>query len=199
MKMVKNLLIGIVVFLIAIAGARAADLPVKAKPVQYAKICRLYGAGFYGIPGSDMCLKMGGWVRFEIGENYNGNFLFNPITNNLQDRSTNDMVWRSRGYITVDARNRSEYGTIRSYIAIGLSTNSVGLDTAANTFSSNRAFIQWAGFTAGLARSFFDFYSGSALQYSDGVPNSNVDDMVGWCWPIPRSLTEVFPAPFRPK
>ena len=49
------------------AGAQAADLPVKAKPVEYVKICSLYGVGFYYIPGTDMCIKIGGWVRAEYG------------------------------------------------------------------------------------------------------------------------------------
>src|SRR6185437_3910931 len=52
MKMVKSLLLGTAAGLVAIAGAQAADLPVKAKPVQYVKICSLYGAGFYYIPGT---------------------------------------------------------------------------------------------------------------------------------------------------
>jgi hypothetical protein len=44
-------------------GAQAADLPVKAKAVQYVKICSLYGAGFYYIPGTDTCIKLGGYVQ----------------------------------------------------------------------------------------------------------------------------------------
>src|SRR6185295_17270048 len=46
MKMVKSLLLGSAAGLVAVAGAQAADLPVKAKPVQYVKICTLYGAGY---------------------------------------------------------------------------------------------------------------------------------------------------------
>ncbi|HZP75785.1 MAG TPA: porin, partial [Pseudolabrys sp.] len=67
MKMVKSLLLGSAAGLVAMAGAQAADLPVKAKPVQYVKICSLYGAGFFYIPGSDTCLKIGGYVRTEGG------------------------------------------------------------------------------------------------------------------------------------
>ena len=37
-----------------------------------------------------------------------------------------------------------------------------------NTFSANRAFVQWAGFTAGLSRSFYDFYNAAALNYRAG-------------------------------
>ena len=77
MKMVKSLLLGTAAGLVAIAGAQAADLPVKAKPVQYVKICSLYGAGFYYIPGTDTCLKIGGYVRAEM--NFNANGSFNPF------------------------------------------------------------------------------------------------------------------------
>ncbi|SDI27060.1 Porin subfamily protein, partial [Bradyrhizobium sp. Rc2d] len=51
MKLVKSLLLGSAAGLIAVGGAQAADLPVKAKAVEYVKICSLYGAGFYYIPG----------------------------------------------------------------------------------------------------------------------------------------------------
>ena len=58
MKMVKSLLLGSAAGIVAIAGAQAADLPVKAKPVEYVKVCSLYGAGFYYMPGTDICLKI---------------------------------------------------------------------------------------------------------------------------------------------
>ena len=60
MNTVKTLLLGTAAGLVAVAGAQAADMPVKAAPVQYVKICSLYGDGFYYIPGTDTCLKLGG-------------------------------------------------------------------------------------------------------------------------------------------
>src|SRR5262245_10037856 len=63
MKMMNNLLLGSAAGFVAITGAQAADLPVKAKPVEYVKICSLYGVGFYYIPGTDMCLTIGGYAR----------------------------------------------------------------------------------------------------------------------------------------
>ncbi|MGE3245791.1 MAG: porin, partial [Beijerinckiaceae bacterium] len=54
----------------ALAGgsALAADLPSrKAASVEYVKICDVYGRGFYYIPGTNTCLKVGGRVRFELG------------------------------------------------------------------------------------------------------------------------------------
>src|SRR5262249_42935585 len=161
--------------LVAVAGAQAADLPVKAKPVQYVKICTLYGVGFYYIPGTDMCLKIGGYVRAEYAWGVNGSSVL-VVPGDVNNRQTNNNWWRIRGYITADARNQTEYGTVRAYIAVGLSTNTLGFDGASNQFDANRAFIQWAGFTFGRAQSFFDFYSQAAVGYLGFAPNSDTGD-----------------------
>ena len=69
MKLVKSLLLGSAAVLAAVAVAEAADLPVKkaavVAPVNYVKICDAYGSGFFYIPGTDTCLKVGGYVRAE--------------------------------------------------------------------------------------------------------------------------------------
>ena len=65
MRMIKSLLLGSAAGLVAVAGAQAADLPVKAKPVEYVKVCSLYGAGFWYVPGTDTCLKVGSYVRVQ--------------------------------------------------------------------------------------------------------------------------------------
>ena len=71
MKMVKSLILGSAAGLVAMSGAQAADLPVKAKAVEYVRICSLYGAGFYYIPGTDTCIKLGGYLRVESALNTN--------------------------------------------------------------------------------------------------------------------------------
>ncbi len=65
MKMVKSLILGSAAGLLAMSGAQAADLPLKAKAVEYVRICSLYGAGFFYIPGTDTCIKLGGYLRVE--------------------------------------------------------------------------------------------------------------------------------------
>src|SRR6201986_612986 len=70
MKMVKSLILGSATALVAMSGAQAADLPVKAKAVEYVRICFLYGAGFYYIPGTDTCIKIGGYLR--VDTTFNG-------------------------------------------------------------------------------------------------------------------------------
>ena len=65
-----------------------------------------------------------------------------------------------RAMLTADARNQSEYGTIRAYIRIGAVLNNAD----AATFVAERAFIQFAGFTFGQTQSFFDIFSTTELM-----------------------------------
>jgi len=175
MKMVKSLLLGTAAGLVAMSGAQAADLPVKAKPVQYVKICSLYGAGFYYVPGTDLCLKIGGYVRQQVGWGVNGNLTAGGNVGNVDTRATNNFAHRPRGYITADARSQTEYGTVRSYIAVGLSGGAGTNSGGAPVFNANRAFIQFAGFTFGVTQSFFDFYSGPATSFFGGNINPSSD------------------------
>jgi hypothetical protein len=194
MKMVKSLLLGSAASLAAVTAGQAADLPVKAKPVEYVKVCSLYGAGFYYMPGTDLCLKIGGWVRAEAtySSNQTGSLAWGPFNANLQQRSSNNLAFRARGYITADAREQTAYGTARGYIAVGVNTNDVGLaagESANNSFNANRAFVQFAGFTAGIATSFFDFYSAPAALYRAGfIPNEDTGDGGWWVWAYTAQL-----------
>jgi hypothetical protein len=185
MKMVKSLLLGSAAGLVAVTAGQAADLPVKAQPVQYVKVCSLYGAGFYYMPGTDTCIKIGGWARAEVTDHSNGSITNGPFNNNVNDRNTSNLTVRARGYITADAREQTAYGTARGYIAVGLSSNDLGTTgtEASNTFSANRAFVQWAGFTAGLGRSFFDYYNAAALNYRAGyMATEDTGDGGWWTW-----------------
>jgi hypothetical protein len=171
MKMVKSLLLGTAAGLVAVAGAQAADLPVKAKPVQYVKICSLYGDGFYYIPGTDTCLKMGGYVRVQAEYNmggggvaYGSGAAAGALARFTRD-NTNDVNYRSRGAISWDVRQQTEYGTLRTYIRTGIQVTTP-VDTESGAVFWDRAFIQFAGFTVGKTQSFFDLFTyGGGMSY----------------------------------
>ncbi len=199
MKMVKSLLLGSAAGLVAIAGAQAADLPVKAKPVQYVKICSLYGAGFYYIPGTDTCIKVGGFVRAEVNGNAGGSF--SVIQSGSVDGSPlqgKGETWRTRAGISVDARSQTEYGTLRSYLMIATTETNGQTQTAGfpggsgvgnvpggsgttpyTALWSNAAFIQLAGFSAGKMASFFDFdmmpYSNQTNFWGSNYAGAGID------------------------
>src|SRR3954451_6244459 len=152
MKMVKSLLLGTAAGLVAVAGAQAADLPVKAKPVEYVKICTLYGDGFYYIPGTDTCLKLGGYIRADYG--YNATGARTPHYSGgtgAQDRTVSPYSTRHRLNMQIDTRTQTAYGTLRTFSSFH-SQNEDGSETT----NTSRAFIQWAGFTFGRTASFTD-------------------------------------------
>ena len=176
MKMVKSLLLGSAATLIAVAGAQAADLPVKAKAVEYVKVCSLYGAGFYYIPGTDTCIKIGGFVRTEWNHNAAGSF--NPTVNEdpgLYTRRTDVLVNRTRGLFSFDVRSQTEYGTLRSYVRAGWqwTSNTDTTGGSSTTVYLDRAFIQFAGFTFGKTQSFFDVPDIADMTYQTEYSRNN--------------------------
>src|SRR3981189_2268128 len=195
MKMVKSLILGSAAGLIAMSGAQAADLPVKAKPVEYVRICSLYGSGFFYIPGTDTCLKLGGYMR--IDTTFNGGVYDAPFWNGDggQGNRFRDLInSRSRMALTVDTRTATEYGVVRTFLPGDFQLQNFGttkpnaLATNINAFSGlpncilNRpgggfvavkfAFIQFAGFTFGK----------SAAAYATpwhGYPGNNSSFLLG--------------------
>jgi hypothetical protein len=191
MKMVRRVLLGAAAGLAGVAGAQAADLPVKAKPVQYVKICSLYGAGFYYMPGTDTCIKLGGYVRAEVNYNAGGSFTV-PGTLILDNRNFRNQEWRTRAAITVDARSQTEYGTLRSYLFLSANSDESGSNNSGFPPVNNSAgpsgyvrlyaptgFIQLAGFTAGKTDTFFAFnngpYSNKTMYWGSTLGGSGVE------------------------
>src|SRR5256885_6757329 len=118
MKMVKSLLLGTAAGLVAVAGAQAADLPVKAKPVEYVKICTLYGDGFYYIPGTDTCLKLGGYIRADYGWNVTG--ARTPHYSGgagAPDRSVRPSSAPARAHLHLASRPPPADSTLRTHVA----------------------------------------------------------------------------------
>src|ERR1700758_4412434 len=151
MKLTRILLLGSAAGLVVVAGAQAADLPVKAKPVQYVKICTLYGDGFYYIPGSDTCIKLSGYIRadYGFGTNNNGTDVANSGSSGTRDRNSPDFSMRHRARFEFDVRTQTGYGALRNYEALQIENSTfTGFGLAVP-----RAFVQWAGFTFGHTQS----------------------------------------------
>jgi hypothetical protein len=116
MKLTKTLFLGSAAGLMAVSGAFAADLPVKAKAVEYVKVCSLYGAGFYYIPGTDTCIKLGGYLRADAVLGANADF--NPNQSGVaggRNRLMNYYTFRAREDLNIDTRTATEYGVVRTF------------------------------------------------------------------------------------
>jgi hypothetical protein len=186
------LLLGGAASLITLAGAQAADLPVKAKAVEYVKVCSLYGAGFWYIPGTDTCMKIGGYLRADV--TFNGGIHGTPAWNGdigQGNRYRNYFAARSRMALTVDTRTATEYGVVRTFAqgdfqfstlgGASYSPNSINgslpvagsqlLDTPGGGYVAvEYVFIQFAGFTFGKSASAY----ATPWQGFPGNINSNL-------------------------
>src|SRR5206468_3364120 len=177
MKMVKSLILGSAAGLVAMSGAQAADLPVKAKAVEYVRICSLYGAGFWYIPGTDTCIKLGGYLR--VDTTFNGSIYDQPAWSGdlgQRNRYFDNFSSRSRMALTIDTRTATEYGVVRTFGQGDFQFNNyTTANPSASTFTVNSlpaglsgstldgvgggyvaveyVFIQFAGFTFGKSSS----------------------------------------------
>ena len=193
MKLVKSLLLGSAAGLTVVGAAQAADLPVKkAVPIEYVRVCTAYGAGFFYIPGTDTCLRVSGRARAEYG------YIESDTRNAPGGGDLSGFTGLAR--FNIDARTQTGYGTLRAFLRldaasrtghtkfssgtntrIGYAFSGVGQDQLGrvqNFINVDKAFVQFAGLTAGRASSFFDFYAndyeiiGSSL--GSNMPSTNI-------------------------
>src|SRR5262249_19047134 len=110
-------LLGTVAGLFMAQSAYAADQPVKAEAVEYVRVCSLFGAGFWYIPGTDTCIKIGGYLRVDTTIN-GGGVHGQPAwsgDSGQGNRFFDRFLSRSRMALTVDTRTATEYGLVRTF------------------------------------------------------------------------------------
>ena len=146
------------------------------------KVCSLYGAGFYYIPGTDICLKIGAYFRAEYAIGNMATSLTNLDAIGADGQRTRitgpDYQQRARAFVFLDSRQQTAYGTLRAYMNVGWTSDFPLTGTSAAALYANRAFIQLAGFTWGVATSYYDFFSSPATSYT--VPWSSDSGDGGW-------------------
>ena len=149
---IRSILLGASAAAMAATGAQAADLPVAPEPVDYVRVCDAFGSGFFYIPGTETCLKIGGGVRVE----FRVNDVLDKGGSNWDARTDESVRIRARGYLNFDSRTNTEYGLLRTYVAAWSTADNAG----GSDFYLDEAFIQLGGFVAGRTASYFDFYTG---------------------------------------
>jgi len=192
MRAIKGLLLASAAGMAAVSSAQAADLPVKAKPVEYVKVCSLYGAGFFYVPGTDTCLKIGMYLRSDHGYGAGGvmappGYYLSTANSRFTRTDTNFYTYRARINLTTDWRTQTDYGVLRAYAAI-IAQQSTGDAASTGVAGILRAFIQFAGFTVGHAVSYFDFFNGADYGYAPSIWGAstgvNGTDLVAYTWQL---------------
>ncbi|UVK38099.1 porin [Mesorhizobium sp. AR10] len=183
---IKSLLLGSAAALIAVSGARAADAVVVAEPepAEYVKICDVYGAGYFYIPGTETCLRIGGYVRYDIGAGDVGSF-DGASSVDHEDGDEQD-TWYKNARFTLKTwtGQETELGTLKTYTETRFNfgnNNTYGIPddpatVADETFSNpaggkgvslNFAWIQLGGLRVGKDESAFNTfigYAGNVIQ-----------------------------------
>jgi hypothetical protein len=186
---IKSLLLGSAAALVAVSGARAADAVVVAEPepMEYVRVCDVYGTGFYYIPGTETCLKVSGYVRVDI----KGGDFFEKRTNATHLEGNGDIhsYWSygnlARFQLRVDARSETELGTLRSYAAVNFNYEASGDSQFDGSGPNDRgyggydnednmgiehAYIELGGFRVGKTDSLFVTFT----DYSSGVMTDGI-------------------------
>jgi len=168
----KSLLFGSAATLMVVTGAQAADLPMAAEPVDYVKVCDAFGTGFFYIPGTETCMKIGGYVR--VDTNYR-----EPTS-----RASNSFGERARASITIDTRTQTDIGMVRSFLQVWATNGPAGTATGVGAgLNLWDAFVQIQNdigtFTAGRTGSNFDFlgsvtWNGAWGQIDDPTTQINM-------------------------
>jgi hypothetical protein len=166
---IKSLLLGSAAALVAVSGARAADVivPVAPEPVEYVKVCDVYGTGFYYIPGTETCLKIGGYVRYQINATGDIDDGFGNHYNVNDEDDTYRVGSQVRVRLDFDAREETELGTLRAFARVQ-ATNSFGYDSNDQVYSMDQGYLQLGGLTMGYTDSMWKEGSG-LLTDSDSI------------------------------
>ncbi len=96
----KALLLGSATALAVAGSAQAADFSA-AEPVDYVRVCDAFGTGYWYIPGTDTCLKIWGFVRWDA---------------NYYPESYYHYDFYTAAYIEFSAKSMTDWGPLEAYM-----------------------------------------------------------------------------------
>jgi hypothetical protein len=143
---------------------------MKAAPVEYVKVCPSYGPGFFYIPGTQTCIRVGGSATFQ-------GYVASKYTQGAGAASTHSDTINSEAEARMffDVRDNTEFGLLRTFVRIqwirssGSDDNSgsqprrgqwfnsggtTGYTRLQTGFQASNAYVQLGGFLAGRTESF---------------------------------------------
>ena len=158
----KTLLLGsATAFAFAGGAAQAADLSV-AEPVDYVRVCDAFGAGYWYIPGTDTCIKIGGEVEFRV--------YFDETDTELSH--TASWFFRTQFDLNVTTKSMTDWGPLTTFINLTSDTD-VGKSDDADVFA-DEYYLSLGPVLLGHTGSNFDIAGGG---YTKNYGSSSVADL----------------------
>ncbi len=166
---IKSLLLGSAAALAAVSGAQAADAIVAAEPepMEYVRVCDAFGTGYFYIPGTETCLKIGGYVRVDIeGGDPGGQdtYGFNADGERVAFGGGDSWRTRTRVALRLSTATDTEYGALKTYTEVRFDRD----DNSDSDSYLQEGYIELAGFLVG--------YTDSAFSSFTGFANENIND-----------------------
>jgi len=171
MTLMKSLLLGSAAALVTVAAAQAADLPTKkgAPAAEYVRVCKINGVAGFVIPGSDTCLKISGGVfAMASAGNLNDGWVTTSkgAWSYAAPKYRDDYGEYARADLGLEAVSNTAYGPLTSVIDIHWDQGQGMNQAGPNWTYINEAYIQWAGITAGIKPSFYDYLGGGETWFN---------------------------------
>jgi hypothetical protein len=163
---IKGLFLGSAAALVSVTGAHAADAIVAAEPepMEYVRVCDAFGTGYFYIPGTETCLRVGGRVRFDAmygsmyAPNADGSYTNTRVELNLSTAS--DTEW---GALKTTIQTRFDYDPHNATSRGGDFPDETRTRLMIGT-------IELGGFVVGLQDSLYEQF----LDYAGNVENDDV-------------------------
>ncbi|TPN89706.1 porin [Mesorhizobium sp. CU2] len=189
---IKSLLLGSAAALIAVSGARAADAVTVAEPepAEYVKICDVYGSGYFYIPGTETCLRIGGYLRYDMGAGDSGTLDgVNNVPDHMNGRDHDTYYKNMRFALRTYTGQETELGTLKTFtetrFQFGNSSGDYGVSGSGwqagnKAVTLNFAWIQLGGLRIGKDETAYDQfigYAGAVIQDTIipyGIKDTNV-------------------------
>jgi len=191
MKLKTFLLSSAAAFMV-VGGAQAADLSV-AEPVNYVKVCDAFGAGYWYIPGTDTCLKVGGLVRMDI--KFHSDSAVGPISSDSPYDHSASWEFATETHLTVTAKSMTEYGPLTAFLELRAQSNNADptnnvvevkpstydLTTGDKFAYLDSAYLELGMLLVGRTGSVYDYSGGFTIDGTD-FDSDNGADQVRLTW-----------------
>jgi hypothetical protein len=178
----KTLLLGTAAAFVVAGSAQAADLAV-AESVEYVKVCDAYGAGYFYIPGSDVCLKIGGYAQFGVAFYDDSRFLNvgDPTGDTIPDYQAS---WRfaTETSVNVTAKWMTDWGAATVYVdyrAVVDEANSRALVDNRLVFLDT-GYLKIGGLKAGWDGSTYDWGFNGLIGFPTGFDHDVHQGQIQW-------------------
>ncbi|ESZ70066.1 porin [Mesorhizobium sp. L103C105A0] len=175
---IGSLLLGSTAALVAVSDARAVIIVPEPDPTEYLKICDVYGSGYIYISGTEACLRIGGYVSYDVGLGHVG--LFDHARTSDVRTGEDQGTWQNNTRFTLKAwtGQETELGTLKTYtetrVNFGNRHTSVSDSSRSYAFNGDSiltfAWIQLGGLRVGKDWSAFDMFIGGAGDVLNQTP-----------------------------